>query len=214
MLYYLGRALFRFIFRGFCFLAVQGRENLPRTGGVILAPNHISHLDPPLAGSAVGRPVHFMAKEELFRVPVLGWLIRRTRAFPVKRGSADRKALRKAQELLEKGEVVVVFPEGQRSSDGKLQEPELGLALLAARAKAPVVPMAIVGSDRALPRGSMFFRPAKIRVKIGEPLSFEEAPNPRSSREALEGFAEKVMQAIGEMLPAEMRGCFAADKGD
>ncbi|NIM06995.1 MAG: 1-acylglycerol-3-phosphate O-acyltransferase [Armatimonadetes bacterium] len=179
---------------------------MPKSGGLILAPNHISYLDPPLAGSAVGRPVYFMAKQELFSVPVLGWLIRRTHAFPVNRGRADRQALRKAQALLEKGEVVVMFPEGRRSLDGRLQQAELGLALIAARAKAPVVPMALIGSNRALPGGSPFFRPAKIRVKIGSPIVFDTTANPRFSREALQPFADRIMEAIRRMLPEEMRG--------
>ncbi len=90
MLYYLGRALFRAVFQVLCRWEVEGRENVPSSGGLILAPNHLSYLDPPLAGSAVRRPVYFMAKRELFSVPVLGWLIRRTHAFPVSRGAADR----------------------------------------------------------------------------------------------------------------------------
>jgi len=204
VLYYLGRVLFRAIFRLLCSWEVEGRENLPQKGGVILAPNHISYLDPPLAGSAVNRPVYFMAKRELFSIPILGWLIRRTHAFPVSRGAADRQALRKAQELLERGEVVVMFPEGRRSPDGRLQHAELGLALIAARARALVVPMALIGSDRALPRGSPFFRPAKIKVRIGPPLRFDEAANPHISRETLQPFADKIMEAIRQMLPEEM----------
>lgn len=206
MLYYLGRALFRFIFKFLCLLEVEGLENLPQQGGVILAPNHISYLDPPLVGSAVNRPVYFMAKQELFSVPVLGWLIRRTHAFPVSRGSADRQALRKAQELLERGEVLVMFPEGRRSRDGRLQQAELGLALVAARAKVPVVPVVVTGTARALPHGSPFFRPAKLRVKIGRPLFFASVTNQAHSRQTLQPFADKIMTAIGEMLPAEMQG--------
>ncbi len=205
MLYYLGCCLFRAVFRILCLWVVEGQENVPAKGGVILAPNHTSYLDPPLVGSAVSRPVYFMAKRELFSVPILGWLIRRTHAFPVSRGAADRQALKKAQELLQKGEVLVVFPEGTRSPNGCLQEAEIGLALIAARAGAPVVPIAIVGSNRALPRSSPFFRPAKIKVRIGPPIFPESGPNLHISREALQPFSDKIMEAIRDLLPEEMR---------
>jgi len=213
MLYFLGRAIFRVLFRCLCLWEVEGRENLPPRGGVILAPNHTSYLDPPLAGSAVGRPVYFMAKEELFSVPILGWLIRRTHAFPVRRGAADRQALKKARELLERGEVLVMFPEGRRSLDARLQKAELGLALVAARANAPVVPMALIGSNRALPGGSPFLRPAKIRVRIGAPIFFASVTNQDISRQSLQAFADKIMEAIRCLLPEEMGGRFGQVEG-
>ena len=206
MLYYFGRALSRLIFNILCRLEVEGLENIPESGGVILAPNHISHLDPPLVAAAVRRPVYFMAKRELFSVPVLGWIIRRTHAFPVSRGGADRKAIRQAQELLQRGNVLVMFPEGTRSPDGRLQAGELGPAMIAARARVPVVPMAITGANRALPRGSVFFRPAKIRVKIGNPIFCDSATSAPISRETLQPFADKIMEGIRSMLPEEMGG--------
>jgi 1-acyl-sn-glycerol-3-phosphate acyltransferase len=206
MLFYFGRALFRILFRLVCRWEITGRENLPASGGVILAPNHISHLDPPLVGSAVTRPVYFMAKAELFRVPVLGSLIRRTHAFPVNRGAADRQAIRHAQELLAQGQVLVMFPEGHRSEDGCLQTPELGVAMIAARAGVPVVPVAVMGSNRALPKGAFFLHPAKIRVQIGKPVFCDSATTARASREMLESFTDKIMEGLRQMLPIEMGG--------
>jgi 1-acyl-sn-glycerol-3-phosphate acyltransferase len=205
MLFYIGRSLFRLMF---CLLGrwtVEGRENVPAEGGVILAPNHISYLDPPLAGAAVKRPVYFMAKRELFEIPIFGRIIRCTHAFPVSRGTADRRALRQAQELLQRGEIVVVFPEGTRSPDGRLQEPELGIALIAARAKVPVVPMAFIGSDRMLPRGSSIIRPARLHVRIGPPLRFPEVYDRPADREALTAVAHQITEAIRDLLPTEMR---------
>jgi 1-acyl-sn-glycerol-3-phosphate acyltransferase len=204
MLYYLGRFFFRLLFKVFCRWEVRGRENLPRIGGAILAPNHISHLDPPLVGSAITRPVNFLAKRELFAVPIFGNIIRRTRAFPISRDRPDKEALKKAYALLAAGEILVMFPEGTRSPDGRLQKPETGLAMIAAKAGVPVVPVALIGSNRALPKGSFLFRPAKIKVRIGAPLCYDaSAADGRSARQA---FAEAIMQAIGRMLPPEMGG--------
>lgn len=206
MLYWIGRSLSRLLFKATCRLEVVGRENLPATGGVIIAPNHISHLDPPLVGAALSRSVYFMAKRELFEVPIFGWIIRQTHAFPVSRGTADRQAIRQAQKLLESGEVLVIFPEGKRSPDGRLQAPELGLAMIAARAGVPVVPMALTGTNYALPRGSVCFRPARIRVTIGAPQSFASMTNSEFSRQTLQEFSDKIMNEIQRMLPAEMQG--------
>jgi len=123
---------------------VTGRENIPKTGGVILAPNHVSYADPPVVGAAVSRRVRFMAKSELFRIPALGTIIRNVGAFPVKQATADRSALRKAIELLETGEVVCIFPEGTRSLGGTLLKAELGIAMIAVKAKVPIVPIALI----------------------------------------------------------------------
>jgi 1-acyl-sn-glycerol-3-phosphate acyltransferase len=201
MLYYLGCFLFRVFFKIFCRWEVEGREHIPRSGGFILAPNHVSYLDPPLAGAAMTRPVYFMAKSELFASPIFGRIIRQTHAFPVSRGGADRQALKKAQQLLQDGQVVVVFPEGRRSEDGRLQEAELGLALIAARAGVPVVPVAFIGVDRVLPRGKIFPRPGKVKVQFGAPVCLDLAANARISREALQPFMDKIMSALRAMLP-------------
>ena len=131
MLYAIGKALSAAVCRIFGRWKVLGRENVPTTGGALLCANHVSYIDPPALGGGCPRPVRFMAKSELFKLPVLGFLIRRVGAFPVKRGTADRTALRKAVELLESGEIVGMFPEGTRSLDGKLQEPELGVGMIA-----------------------------------------------------------------------------------
>jgi 1-acyl-sn-glycerol-3-phosphate acyltransferase len=206
MLYYFGRALFRLFFRVFVRWEVRGRENIPLAGGAILAPNHISHLDPPLVGSAVKRPVNFMAKRELFSVPLLGKIIRRTRAFPISRDRADREALKKAYQLLAAGELLVMFPEGTRSPDGRLQAAEPGFALIAAKAGVPVIPIALIGANRVLPKGSIFVRPGKIKVRIGAPICYDSSLTDGTKRESLRIFADRVMRAISQMLPAEMAG--------
>src|SRR5690606_28111202 len=119
--YHLAHAALWLAFHGIWRLRVEGREHVPRQGGAILAPNHISNVDPPAVGAAAPRPVYFMAKEELYQMPLLGRILPRLHAFPVRRGTVDRAALRRAEELLRAGELVVIFPEGRESETGQLQ---------------------------------------------------------------------------------------------
>ena len=197
MLYRFGYYLFRSLFWLFGRLRVEGLENVPAAGGVILAPNHVSYADPPLVGAALAfRPTWYMAKQELFEIPILGRLIRRTRAFPVRRGTADREALRRAVELLQAGEVITIFPEGERSKTGELQAPELGMAMIARRSGAPVVPVAVIGSDRLLPRGALLPRFCRVTVRFGTPLRYLADTHVGSQKADLRVFAERVMAAI------------------
>ena len=204
--FYWGRALFRAFFWAGCRWEVQGREYVPAEGGFILAPNHTSYADPPLAGSALARPVWFMAKRELFSVPLLKHILPSVHAFPVARGTADRRALRRAYALLTQGKVVVIFPEGGRSPDGRLMPAEPGIALVALRAGVPVVPMGLMGADRVLPRSSPFPRPAKVRVRIGEPLRFDHLRGQALTRELLQAVAADIGRALAALLPAHMGG--------
>jgi len=147
-------------------IRVIGGADFPERGPVIIYSNHKSMWDPIIIGCLVKRPVVFMAKEELFRIPVLGFIIKNLHAFPVKRGIPDRKAIKKALEVLNNNQVLGIFPEGTRSKDGKLQEPEPGLALLASKAKdVTLVPVAIRGNYK-------FF--SHIDVIFGEPKKFSE----------------------------------------
>jgi len=136
-LYAMARVFLRAFFRVLSRWEVRGGEHVPAEGGVLLIANHTSYADPPIVGTASPRPVNFMAKAELFRIPLLGWLIRRTHAFPVRRGTTDREALRRAIRLLRSGRVLLVFPEGTRSPDGRLMEAEQGAAFIALTACCP-----------------------------------------------------------------------------
>jgi 1-acyl-sn-glycerol-3-phosphate acyltransferase len=199
MWYWIGAHLLHIIFRNFLHLKVYGKENIPKEGGVIVAANHISYLDPPLLGVAMMpyRKLYYIAKRELFRIPILGLILRLVNAFPVKRGMPDRIALRKALNLLKRGEAVCIFPEGTRSRDGRLQEPELGISLLVLKSGAPVLPVAVINTDKALPRNAIMLHPAKIRVYIGKPFypSIEGEP-----KEARRRIAKEVMERIRELL--------------
>jgi len=203
VLYWLGRAIFRLLFWLFGRWTIKGSDNVPEAGGVILAPNHVSLADPPAVGSAIGRPTWFMTKVELFDVPILGWLIRRTRAYPVTRGKADREALRRTLALLEQGEVVTIFPEGERSRDGKLREPELGFAFVALKAEAPVVPVAVLGTDGVLRPGSSRPHFGKILIRFGEPMTFPDRYGKRNRKPDLVAVGEAVMARIAELQAEE-----------
>lgn len=180
--YYFFAGFYRLLYR----LRVTGREHIPQAGGYILAPNHRSYADPPLAGIAAGRhDVHFMAKQELFDIPVLGYVIRRTHAFPVRRGEQDLGAFKRALRLLGAGKSLVMFPEGTRSKTDDLRPPQVGVAMMASRAGVPVVPAAILNAHRLLsfPR---------VEVRFGAPLTFDEPRSPEGYRR----FSERLMSAI------------------
>lgn len=197
-MYYLGRAICRIVLRILGWRETIGAKNVPLKGGVLLAPNHVSYLDPPLVGSGMSRQVHFMAKEELFKVPVLGFLIRYVGAFPVRRATADRTALKKAIDLLAEGRIVCIFPEGTRSPDSNLLPPELGFAMVALKSRAPVVPAALFGTERSLSPSCPFLRFGRIKIVYGSPITFEDLYD-KPGRESLEEVGERVMAAISQL---------------
>lgn len=200
--------LYRFVWillRGLFGLLLRFRifhaERVPATGAVILASNHISTLDPPVVGVAVWRPGAFMAKEELFRNPLAAAFIRGIRAFPVRRGASDRGALKFSLEVLKRGEMLVMFPEGTRSATGELQGGETGVGFIAYRSGAPVVPVYIHGTDRVLPRKG---RPrlAPISVTFGEPRVYAAPEGIRPGREEYERCVEEIMADIARLRDA------------
>jgi 1-acyl-sn-glycerol-3-phosphate acyltransferase len=201
-LYLLGRNLFWLLVKFFGRLKVVGRDNVPKTGGVLLAANHTSYADPPLVGIGAPRMIHFMAKSELFDVPVMGKLIARVGAFPVRRGAADRQALRIAHELLTGGEAVVIFFEGGRSPDGRLMPPELGPAMIALRAGVPIVPVAIINADTMLPPKGKGLHFTHVTVIYGEPLTFPHLAGKTSDRIALQEIALAIARAVADLLRA------------
>lgn len=159
-----------------------GAENMPQEGGVIVAANHMSNWDPPFLASFLQRPVSYMAKQELFEIPIFGTVIRWLFAFPVRRGAADRSAVKAAVKELRAGRCVGIFPEGTRSKDGEVHKFGAGVALLAAMSGAPVVPAAIMGTDKM----------KLLKVAYGEPLRFEG----KADREALDAFSQKIRKEI------------------
>lgn len=197
-LYFWARVIFGFIFELIFRIKISGIENIPKNGAVIIASNHLSLWDPPIVGYAVPRPVHFMAKEELFNIPVFGWVIRLLNAFPVKRGSADRSAIRRAINILESGQIVGLFPEGTRSKTGTLGEFEPGIGLIALKANATVIPTAVINSNKIF--SSDYFLP-QIKVIFGNPVFV----NTELGREAMEEFNSELRSAIENLLQSSQK---------
>lgn len=146
---------------------IYGAKQVPMTGPMIVVANHASYFDPPVLSSCLQRPVSFMAKESLFEVPVLAPAIRAYGAYPVKRGSADRSAIRAALKQLESGWAVGIFLEGVRTPDGRISSPKLGAALIAAKAQVPLLPVSLWGTEKILRKGSTWPRPVPVTVRIG-----------------------------------------------
>lgn len=188
-LYWISSGACRVISRLLWRAEVSGLENVPSQGGVLIAPNHISLADPPLVGCFVSRPIHFFAKEELFRVPLFGWYIRQLNAFPVKRFEHDVGAFKKAQTLLKQGEGVLVFPEGRRSKTGDLGKAKAGVGMLAYKAQVPAVPVCVENSNCL-----KHFK--KIRIVYGQPVYPKKN---LESKEDYQNFSDAVVHAIAEL---------------
>jgi len=207
MLYAFGKFLCASICKLFGRMTVIGRENIPATGGVMLCGNHVSYIDPPALGSGATRPVHFMAKEPLFRVPIMGFLIRRVGAFPVRQHTADRAALRTAIDLLKAGEVVGMFPEGTRNPDPtNLMPAEAGVGMIVLKAQVPVIPVALVNTDKLLPQHSLFCKFTHIKVVYGTPVPLDDLYE-QSGREAVEEAGRRIMGAIDALLKEHRHIC-------
>jgi 1-acyl-sn-glycerol-3-phosphate acyltransferase len=177
---------------------VRGVENVPEEGGALIAANHLSHLDPPVVGSAIPRRTYYFAAAYLFKNPVFGFIIRKCYAFPVRRGAADRRALKAAIKLLEQGELLTMFPEGTRSRTGELGEFDLGAALAASRAGVPIVPCAISGTNLALPRDGKRITRSRIAVSFAEPIDTQQFGD-RPAKEDLQRITDQVVTAVREM---------------
>ncbi|MFE1747313.1 lysophospholipid acyltransferase family protein [Coleofasciculus sp. H7-2] len=171
---------------------IYGSEQVPPIGPLIVVSNHASDFDPPILACCVRRPVAYMAKEELFRVPVLKQAIKLYGAYPVKRGSADRSAIRSALSLLEEGWAVGVFLQGTRTPDARISDPKLGAALIAAKAKVPLLPVSLWGTEAIFEKGSLVPRPVPVTVRIGQVI---DPPN-STDRNELQAVTQKCATAI------------------
>ncbi|MDQ0197494.1 lysophospholipid acyltransferase family protein [Neobacillus ginsengisoli] len=176
------------IFKPLYRIEALGLENFPKEGGVLLCANHIHNFDPIVVGIMAPRPVHYMAKEELFSVPVLGNIVRNCNAFPVKRGMSDREALRKGLNVLKEGNVLGLFPEGHRSKTGELGKGLAGAGFFALRSDALVVPCAIIGPYKSL---------KKLKVIYGKPIPMEELKQTKASAEHV---TELIMSEIHKLI--------------
>lgn len=186
---------------------IQGKENVPRQGAIMVVANHLSSADPVLLGAKLERRIIFMAKEELFRNWVSGYIVRQFGAFPVYRGSGDREALRQANRVLKNGNALGMFPEGKRSTRGSMNPAALGSALIAYNNRVPILPVGITGSERI--RGiSWVLRRPKVTLNIGRTF---DLPNRGYSltREQLMELTGIIMNHISELLPEKYHGEYA-----
>jgi 1-acyl-sn-glycerol-3-phosphate acyltransferase len=186
-----GRLLFRF--------RVIHRERMIQSGPVILAMNHQSYLDPPLAGTACDRAIYFLARRTLLDVPLLGWLLPKLNVIPVDQEGVDRSAIKALIRVLNAGNAALVFPEGSRTLDGNLQPAEPGLGLVIAKTLAPVVPMRIFGAHEALPRGGGGLHFVSVTIVIGNPIFFTAADLDQPRKNLYQRLSQRVMNAIAAL---------------
>jgi 1-acyl-sn-glycerol-3-phosphate acyltransferase len=196
--YWLGYHLSRILAKIFFRFRILHRERMLQSGPVILASNHQSYFDPPLAGNASDRAIYFLARRSLLNVPVLGWLLPKLNVIPVDQEGVDRSALKGIIKVLQRGECALVFPEGSRTFDGELLPAQPGLGLIIARTLAPVVPVRIFGAHEVLPRdGGLHFQP--ITVVVGEPIYFSEADLQPRDKNLYARLSQRVMDAIAAL---------------
>ncbi len=172
---------------------IIGTENIPKEGAFILAANHVSNWDPPFLGTFIEREVCYMGKVELFKNPVMAAICRGLHVFPVKRGTADKTAIKTAVKILKDGKCFGIFPEGTRSKTGKLGKAESGVSLIAAMTKAPIIPAAIINTEKIFSKEKFLPRPA---VVYGKPIKFFGSTK---DRDAMENFAQEIMNEIAKL---------------
>ena len=196
--YQLSRFLARTLFD---FQVVHG-DRILEHGGVILAMNHESYLDPPLVGIACQREIYYLARKTLLDVPLLGVMLPHLNVIPVDQEKADMSALKTVIKVVRAGQATVIFPEGTRTLDGRIQGAQPGLGLVIAKTQAPVVPMRIFGAHRAFPSGGKprVFNP--IKIVVGHPIHFSRADVSGDGRAFYQGLSQRVMDEI-ESIEAE-----------
>ena len=205
--YFLGWWFFRFYTGLYHRRQVFNEESVPRTGGVILASNHLSYIDPPLVGCSTRRVIHSLARASAFKGAIGGAILRSWNSIPVDRDGDSAKGLRTILERLREGRAIMMFPEGTRSSDGTQQPARPGIGLMIAKSDAPVIPVRVFGTYEAYGRHHAIPRPRRVQVKFGEALEFKELRaeasecNPDRRREIYNEISSKLMSAIALLEP-------------
>jgi 1-acyl-sn-glycerol-3-phosphate acyltransferase len=187
-LYFIGWVFYRAIFKIFWRLKVSGLENIPSKGGVIIASNHLSLADPPLIGASLPKPIFYMAKKELFEIPIFGWILKKVNAFPVDRNSNDLKAMKTAKKILQEGKTLLIFPQGGRRSEENL-EAKNGVGILSCWAHVPVVPCCVINSNKLK-------KFARLRVYFSKPIFPPDISNKKNNKEIYREITQKVINEI------------------
>jgi 1-acyl-sn-glycerol-3-phosphate acyltransferase len=196
------RVVFVAFFRTWCRMTVTGSENVPPTGGFILAAGgHRSILDTPIVAGTSKRILRYMGAEKYFDVPGLSWFLRSLGGFPVQREATDRDALRLSEEVLASGEPLVIYPEGTRFSGSVIQPLQQGAAFLACRSQVPIIPVGMGGTERAWPKGGRIIRPTKVALVVGEPLVPPVPSNgKRVKRSAVRAYSDQLHTRLQELF--------------
>ena len=207
VLYFLGWCFFRTVYRLYFRWRVFNPERVPLTGPVILAANHASFIDPPLVGAGIKRDINYLARESLFRFPVVGWVLHKWNSVPVDREGGGAKGLKAILDRLLAGGAIILFPEGTRTRDGKLQPARSGIGLTVIKSTAPVVPVRVFGTYEAFGRHMRVPHPHRIMVKYGKPMFFEKlreeaktCSKPRL-KEIYQQVADEIMAEIAKLEP-------------
>lgn len=179
-------------------MEIYGIENFPMEGGVVLASNHVSYLDPVVLGGASPRPLYYLARDSLFKGFLTTKFLLSCNAFPMNRDGADLTALKKAIKLLKDGNVITIFPEGTRSKDGKLQKAKEGVAMLGIKSLSKILPTRIFGSDKCMPRGRKFIKPGKLIVKFGESIDCSDYSKD-IGRKYYKELSNEIIESIGKL---------------
>ena len=206
--YYFGRGLIRFLVFPFAFWKVEGKENMPLEGPLLIVCNHVHIADSPIVASSIPRKCVFMAKEDLWHHGWSRYWVENFGAFPVKRDSFDRAAIRQAEDWLRRGMAVIMFPEGTRSPDARMIPALPGVALIASHMNVPILPVCITGSQNLKNLTWCFLHHPRITVTIGRPFNLPPS-NGKLTREQRHRLTNEIMGKIAALLPPECRGVYA-----
>ena len=206
-------ACLRIVSRCLARVRIEGLEKIPESGPLLVVCNHCSNADGMLLMAhvvpAMGRPMGWLGKEEALRWPFFGWAMKQNGIFAVRRGAGDLEAFKTARGVLDDGRVLAIFPEGTRSPTGALQEAKEGATVLAVRSGAPILPIAIIGSQRFWPKGKLLPRPGRrMTVRVGETFTLS-MPKGGDRHESLRLATAEMMRHVAELLPEEQRGVYA-----
>lgn len=207
LVYNTSNVLMRTALRLFAQWHIEGIDNVPPKGPLIVVANHLSNIDPPLLMSSMPRRLHFLAKQNLFRVPLAGLLLRIYGAYPTFRGHRDVEAILWARRLLRRDGTIVVFPEAHRNPDEGMQKGTPGVALLALRSQAPILPVGISGTEHIGPLWRIVVPTGRITVQIGQPFSLPVIEG-KLSREQLQELTDTIMYRVAALIPPRHRGVY------
>src|SRR6266851_7508284 len=202
LVYFLGWCFFRTVFKLYFRWRVYNPERVPSEGPVILASNHASFLDPPLVGAGLKRGINYLARENLFRFPVMGWVLRNWQVVPVDREGGGARGLKAILDRLLDGGAIILFPEGTRTRDGRLQPARSGIGLTVIKSEAPVVPVRVFGTYEAWGRQVKIPRPHRVAVKYGQPMGFEQLR--AEAKECSKTRIKEIYQQVAEEIMAEI----------